>query len=57
MGSVGTALGGFRSPAGRIRGFPGRQGFHAEGPAGAKELAGAEDIAGAVTIASVGINI
>ena len=27
MGSVGTVLGGFRSPGGRIRGFPGRWGF------------------------------
>ena len=54
---MGTVLGGFRSPGGRIRGFPGRRSFHAESPAGAEEFAGAEDIAGAVTIASVGINI
>ena len=57
MGSVGTVLGGFRSPGGRIWGFPGRRGFRSESPAGAEELAGAEDIAGAVTIASVGLNI
>ena len=42
MGSVGTVLGGFWSPGGRIRGFPG---FRAEGPAGAEELASAEGIA------------
>ena len=52
MGSVGTVLGGFRSPGGRIRGFPGRR-----GRGGFQQLAGVEDIAGAVTIASVGINI
>ena len=27
VGTVGTVLGGFRSPGGRIRGFPGRRGF------------------------------
>ena len=68
MGTVGTLLGGFRSPGGRIRGFPGRRGgggggFRAGSPAGAEELAGseefagAEDMSGAVAIASVGINI
>ena len=39
MGSVGTVLGGYQSPEGRIRGF------REEGPAGAEEFAGAEDIA------------
>ena len=58
-----TVLGRFRSPGGRIRGFPGDGGFRVESPAGAEELAGVEefagveDIAGAVAIASVGINI
>ena len=64
MGSVGTVLGGFRSPGVGSGDFQvDGGGFRMEGPAGAEELAGAEDIAGtediagAVTIASVGINI
>ena len=60
---VGTVLGGFRSPGGRIWGFPKRWGFRVESPAcveelaGAEEIASAEEIAGAMAIASVGISI
>ena len=54
MGTVGTVLGGFRSPGERIRRFLG--GFCAEGPAGAGESAGAEELAGAGDIAGAVAN-
>ena len=63
-GSVGTVLGGFRSPGRRIRGLSSSEGgFRSEGLAGEEDIAGvedivgAEDIAGAVTIALVGLDI
>ena len=54
VGTVGTVLGGFRSPGGVGSGDSQvDEDFRAESPASAEELAGAEEFAGAEDIADI----